>query len=103
MNEDQDAAAKALYERNTNGSAPRWEQLGEITKTVWREELDRRATADGVPAAEPLAVRSYAYGGSTGINDYLMTDGTVKAMRPEEVKWAASGVTAPHNDQGKTR
>lgn len=50
MKEDQDSAAKALYECNTNGSAPRWEQLGDVTKTVWREELDKKAAARGVVA-----------------------------------------------------
>lgn len=38
---DLDTQAKALYERNTNGSAPRWEQLGDITKGVWREEYEK--------------------------------------------------------------
>jgi hypothetical protein len=33
-----DERAKALYERNAP-VAPKWEQLGEITKEVWREEV----------------------------------------------------------------
>jgi len=36
----------------------------------------------------PYAVKSHAFGGSTGINDYLMTDGSIRAMRPDEVCWA---------------
>ncbi len=57
----------------------------------------RLADASGVP----LAVRVHAYGGSTGVNDYLMTDGTIKPMRPAEVKWAtgASGVDTPDGEQ----
>lgn len=50
--QDIEAQAKALYERNTNGSAPRWEMLGEVTKGVWREEVQAAA---GVPVApDPL-------------------------------------------------
>lgn len=40
-------------------------------------------------AQEPMAIKAMGYGGSTGINDYLMSDGTIKAMRPSEVVWAA--------------
>lgn len=36
---DIDARAKALYERCAP-VAPKWEQLGEATKSVWRESLD---------------------------------------------------------------
>ena len=39
-------AARDLYERNTL-SAPRWDQLGETTKSVWREEVGRRAAELG--------------------------------------------------------
>jgi hypothetical protein len=41
------------------------------------------------PQPEAQAVKPMGYGGSTGINDYLMNDGTIKAMRPDEVVWAA--------------
>ena len=40
-------------------------------------------------AGKPRAIKAMGYGGSTGINDYLMSDGTVKALRPAEVQWAA--------------
>ena len=49
-------------------------------------------------AAAPVAVKTMGYGGSTGINDYLMSDGTVKAMRPAEVKWAPQPSTTPQAD-----
>ena len=46
-----------------------------------------------------LAVAVHAYGGTTGINDYLMADGTIKAMRPDDVVWATQPV-APQADIG---
>ena len=49
-------------------------------------------------AAAPVAVKAMGYGGSTGINDYLMSDGTVQAMRPSEVKWAPQPSPAPQAD-----
>ncbi len=42
----------------------------------------------------PYAVKAFAYGGSTGVNDYLMTDGSIKAMRPDEVCWEPLLVSA---------
>lgn len=44
------------------------------------------------PPQAPQAAKTHAYGGATGINDYLMTDGTIKAMRPDEVVWAPQAV-----------
>lgn len=41
---DIDAQARALYERNTNGSAPPWENLGDVTKGVWREQIQQQQT-----------------------------------------------------------
>lgn len=35
-----EAEAKALYERSTV-VAPRWDQLGDVTKGVWREQVQR--------------------------------------------------------------
>lgn len=57
----------------------------------------------GTPAGagEVVAVKAMGYGGSTGINDYLMSDGTVKAMRPAEVRWATQATTQP--TQAQTR
>ncbi|WP_422846919.1 hypothetical protein ACOYR4_13175 [Acidovorax sp. M14] len=49
-------------------------------------------------AAAPVAVKAMGYGGSTGINDYLMSDGTVKAMRPAEVKWTPQPSPTPQAD-----
>lgn len=46
-------------------------------------------------AAAAVAIKAMGYGGSTGINDYLMSDGTVKAMRPAEVKWAPQADSQP--------
>lgn len=48
-----------------------------------------RAVLALAPQQEPMAIKAMGYGGSTGINDYLMSDGTIKAMRPSEVVWAA--------------
>jgi hypothetical protein len=52
-----------------------------------------------VVAGEPVAVKAMGYGGSTGINDYLMSDGTVKAMRPAEVRWATRATPQPTQAQ----
>lgn len=49
-------------------------------------------------AAPVVVVKAMGYGGSTGINDYLMSDGTVKAMRPAEVKWAPQPSPTPQAD-----
>lgn len=35
-------------------------------------------------APEPTVVRPLGHGGMTGLNDYLMSDGSVRAMRPDE-------------------
>ena len=49
-----------------------------------------------------MAIKAMGYGGSTGINDYLMSDGTIKAMRPSEVVWAApQPAPAPLSDDTK--
>lgn len=67
---------------------------------AWHADVKAAIAALDAYAAgvkEPLAVKVHAYGGSTGINDYLMTDGTVKAMRPGEVQWAAVGVEGKRN------
>jgi hypothetical protein len=57
-----------------------------------------RATPPAV-VGEPVAVKAMGYGGSTGINDYLMSDGTVKAMRPAEVRWSAQATPQPTQAQ----
>lgn len=31
------------------------------------------------------AIKLWSYGGITGINDYLMSDGTIKTCRPSEL------------------
>lgn len=50
-----------------------------------------RAPADSVTApaggVAPVAIKMVGYGGCTGINDYLMSDGSIKTMRPHEVIW----------------
>ena len=61
--------------------------------TVWLDD-DQFNEADGImypefepPAqqpTEPYVVRAHSYGGLTGINDYLMSNGSVVAMRPDE-------------------
>ncbi|WP_440110241.1 hypothetical protein [Acidovorax sp. BL-A-41-H1] len=76
-----------------------WELLGETDRTL-QQRPERaakvRQAASGLealfeaaPQPEAAAVKPMGYGGSTGINDYLMNDGTIKAMRPDEVVWAA--------------
>ena len=43
----------------------------------------------------PVAIETWAYGGITGVNDYLMSDGTIKTMRPDEVVWAPRWIKEP--------
>ncbi|SHL41033.1 hypothetical protein SAMN05216428_102315 [Nitrosospira sp. Nsp11] len=50
-------------------------------------ELTRLRSTPPAQEVEPVATRVHSYGGSTGINDYLMSDGSIKAMRPEDVTW----------------
>ena len=61
-----------------------------------------QAAAEAAPqqeAQEPVVIKAMGYGGSTGVNDYLMSDGTIKAMRPSEVVWAApQPAPAPPSD-----
>ena len=59
MNHPLDGAARALYERNCP-IAPDWDQLGEITKSVWREDVVKRgyAPAAAAPAADVPASAS---------------------------------------------
>jgi hypothetical protein len=42
-------------------------------------------------AEKPRPVKLHAWGGQTRINDYLMSDGTVKAMTLDEAKAAGYG------------
>jgi hypothetical protein len=48
---DLDAAAKALYDACPSVK-PRWEQLGDVTRSVWR---DRVPKANCVPLSEVIA------------------------------------------------
>lgn len=37
MNEDIEQEAEALYEQCVQERGPRWEQLSDVTRSVWRE------------------------------------------------------------------
>jgi hypothetical protein len=42
-----DARARELYEA-VQTPKPTWDQLGDVTKSVWREEAQRRADLDSM-------------------------------------------------------
>jgi hypothetical protein len=54
---DIDDQARALYEAAAP-CAPTWDQLGEITRSVWQERADRKAAGDphwwSIKPAAPL-------------------------------------------------
>lgn len=50
----------------------------------WRELLTAAPEPPAQQPTEPYVVRAHSYGGLTGINDYLMSNGSVVAMRPDE-------------------
>lgn len=56
-----------------------------------QQPIAARAPADSVTApaggVAHVAIKMVGYGGCTGINDYLMSDGSIKTMRPHEVIW----------------
>lgn len=60
----------------------------EMLKTERRIDAFKLARVRYALVPPPYAVKPVGYGGSTGVNDYLMDDGSIKAMRPEEVCWA---------------
>ena len=39
---DLDNAGRALYDVNDNRVKPKWDQLGDVTKGVWRDRLLQR-------------------------------------------------------------
>ncbi|WP_157266422.1 hypothetical protein [Azohydromonas aeria] len=47
---DIDAQARRLYEASTR-SAPTWDQLGDTTKGVWREQIQKQGADTARPAA----------------------------------------------------
>lgn len=47
--------------------------------------------AGEAPDQRPHAVKVWAHGGSTGVSDYLMSDGTVRAMTAQEAKATQAG------------
>ena len=53
-----------------------------------------------VKEADPKAVKAHSYGGITGINDYLMEDGSVVAMRPSDVVWATPRTSTDESSAG---
>ncbi|MEJ8837721.1 hypothetical protein [Ramlibacter sp. AN1133] len=68
-----EAAARALYERNCP-IAPDWDQLGEATKSTWREDIQRRQAATGHvpdmphPGVAPDAAGAAAQGDLFGVD-----------------------------------
>lgn len=65
--------------------------------TVWDVSLQtgRHRLYFRPSVEEPTVVSRYPYGGSTGVNDYLMSDGSVKAMRPDEALTASTAAAKP--------
>lgn len=53
----------------------------------------QQAAPKAAPGA-PAAIKMVGYGGCTGINDYLMSDGTIKTMRQHEVVWRETPLQA---------
>jgi hypothetical protein len=49
-------------------------------------------SSDDRETEKPRPVKLYAWGGQTRVNDYLMSDGTVKAMTLNEAKAAGYGI-----------
>ena len=81
-----------------NCRSSKWCDYCEKADLAQLERLERTPatlTVPEPPVQEPVAVKAMGYGGITGINDYLMSDGSIKAMRPREVVWATVPQQAP--------
>ncbi|PTT42981.1 hypothetical protein DBR23_02325 [Acidovorax sp. HMWF018] len=99
MTEPTDAELTEVYKAANGEDTSKAQPL--TTKRIFRA-MRAAITKWGTPPAvakKPVAVKAMGYGGSTGINDYLMSDGTVKAMRPAEVRWATPDTQQPTQAQ----
>lgn len=59
-----------------------WEE--DRHKRTWDASWQARAALDQSTIVGVIPLKVYSYGGLTGINDYLMSDGSIKAMSPDQ-------------------
>lgn len=90
-----EAALRAIHQAIKLIGEPDTERLRTVRRVlrgaVVVAEDSNTPQADSVTApaggVAPVAIKMVGYGGCTGINDYLMSDGSIKTMRPHEVIW----------------